>query len=288
MRIVPHTAVFQEPARTSPARTNLVTGQSGSSASSAKSTATSKDPFTAMFESLSKTAAGSVTQGTVPADSLIARSPVTTVAPTATPSGSTVGTAAATVTAATAATAATVAAAPATAATSGTVQNPGIQALVSAIVNGSFQPTYVTDPSQLQETTFTGTYTMPNFYYASDQTAQQLASLLGGTVVQRAPFGQDSGPLANYIQLPNGQTFSAADVAYSAKTGPEGAAQLTANLTQTINEGAAWSNYYVNGGSMPSFPPGYVGPPINGMTYPAGSIGADGNVINPAMQGTNA
>jgi len=85
--------------------------------------------------------------------------------------------------------------------------------------------------------------------------------------------------------LPNGQTCNAAGLAYYASCGPEGAAQLTADLTQTINQGAAWSNYYANGGSMPSFATGYVGPPISGMTYPPGSIGADGNVINPAMQG---
>jgi hypothetical protein len=35
---------------------------------------------------------------------------------------------------------------------------------------------------------------------------------------------------------------------------------------------------------MPIFATGYVGPPIPGMIYPAGSIGADGNVVNPAMQ----
>jgi hypothetical protein len=35
---------------------------------------------------------------------------------------------------------------------------------------------------------------------------------------------------------------------------------------------------------LPSFPTGYVGPPISGMTYPPGAIGADGMVINPAMQ----
>lgn len=157
-------------------------------------------------------------------------------------------------------------------------------------MNGSFQPTYVTDPSQLQETSPAGTDTMPNFYYASDQTANQLAQLLGGTVVQRPAFGQDSGwtePLANFIQLPNGQTVNAADLAYYARCGSEGPQQLTADLTQTINEGAAWTNWYTNGGKLPSFPTGYVGPPISGMTYPAGSIGADGNVINPAMQGIN-
>jgi hypothetical protein len=159
--------------------------------------------------------------------------------------------------------------------------------LVSAITSGTFQATYVTDPSQLQETTPVGTDTMPNFYYASDQTAQQLAQLLGGTVVQRPAFGQDAGwsePNANFIQLPNGQTFNAADVAYYARSGNVGAAQLTADITQTINEGSAWTNWYMSGGNPPSFSTGYVGPPISGMTYPAGTIGADGMVVNPAMQ----
>jgi hypothetical protein len=157
-------------------------------------------------------------------------------------------------------------------------------------MNGSFKPTYVNDPSKLQETTPAGTDTMPNFYYASDATATQLASLLGGTVVQRTAFGQDKGwnePLANFIQLPNGQTFNAADVAYYANTGSVGSAQLTADITQTINQGSAWTNYYTSGGSMPTFPEGYVGPPISGMTYPSNMIGADGNVINPSMQGFN-
>jgi hypothetical protein len=166
------------------------------------------------------------------------------------------------------------------------VQQPGIQALVTAIMNGSFQPTNVTDPSQLQETTPAGTDYMPSFYYSSNATANQLASLLGGTVVQRTAFGQDRGwnePLANFIQLPNGQTFNAADIAYYARSGSVGATQLTADLTSTINESSAWTNYYMNGGSMPVFPSGYVGPPISGMSYPAGSIGADGNVINPSM-----
>jgi hypothetical protein len=154
-------------------------------------------------------------------------------------------------------------------------------------MNGSFQATYVTDPSQLTETTPMGTDVLSNFYYASDQTANQLAQLLGGTVVQMPAFGQDQGwsePNANFIQLPNGQTVNAADLAYYGRTGVEGAAQLTADLTQTINVGAAWTNYYKSGGQLPTFATGYVGPPISGMTYPAGSIGADGNVINPAMQ----
>jgi hypothetical protein len=225
------------------------------------------DPFASLFESLSGRGAGSSASKTV--------SPMSIFGPSASTAPS--------IEAATATTAVPTA--------SATVQNPGIQALVSAIMNGSFQATYVTNQAQLQETTPVGTDTMPNFYYASDQTANQLASLLGGTVVQRPAFGQDQGwnePLANFIQLPSGQTFNAADVAYYARCGAEGPGQLTADLTQTINEGAAWTNYYVNGGQLPSFSTGYVGPPIGGMTYPAGSIGADGNVINPAMQGIAA
>ncbi len=168
------------------------------------------------------------------------------------------------------------------------VQTPGIQALVSAILSGSFKATYVTDPSQLKETNPLGSATMPNFYYASDQTANQMAQLLGGTVVQRPAFGQDQGwsePMANFIQLPNGQTFNAADLGYYANAGAVSSSQLTANITATINEGAAWTRYYNSGGQIPSFQTGYVGPPISGMTYAADAIGADGNVINPAMQG---
>jgi hypothetical protein len=162
-----------------------------------------------------------------------------------------------------------------------------VGALVTAILNGTFQPTDQTDPSKLQEITPAGTDYMPNFYYASDQTAAQLAQLLGGTVVQRPAFGQDKGwsePNANFIQLPNGQTFNAADIAYYANSGSQGAEQLTSDITAAINQGSAWTNYYQNGGSMPTFAMGYVGPPISGSTYSASMIGADGNVINPAMQ----
>lgn len=260
MRITAHTAFALQPV--SPRR--ITTPQAGSSSSTAAATkptfrsstpTTLTDPFASLFETFSQSVAASASQSTA-------------AAATSTTTATTTATAAA-----------------ATAAT--TAQAPGIQALVTAIMNGTFQPTYVTDPSQLQETTPAGTDTMPNFYYASDQTATQLAQLLGGTVVQRPAFGQDKGwnePNANFIQLPNGQTFNAADVAYYARCGVQGPAQLTADLTQTINEGAAWTNYYTNGGSLPSFPTGYVGPPISGMTYPAGAIGADGMVINPAMQ----
>jgi len=128
---------------------------------------------------------------------------------------------------------------------------------------------------------------MPSSNYLSDASANQMASLLGGTVIQRPAFGQQQGwtePLANFIQLPNGQTFNAADLGYYARCSNAGATQLTADLTATINEGAAWTKYYEQGGAMPFFAMGYVGPPIAGMTYPAGTIGADGNVINPAMQ----
>lgn len=175
--------------------------------------------------------------------------------------------------------------------TSAATATPGVQTLVAAIMDGSFQPSYVTDPSKLQEITPVGTDYMPGFYYLSDQSAQQLANLLGGTVVQMPAFGQDKGwtePNANFIQLPNGQTFNGADVAYYAKTGSVGTAQLTADITATINQGAAWTSYYKNGGPMPSFTPGYVGPPISGSTYDATMISATGNVINPAMAQTTA
>jgi hypothetical protein len=164
-------------------------------------------------------------------------------------------------------------------------QPTGMAALVSAIQNGTFQATYVTDPSQLKETTPYGTDTMPNFFYASDQTANQLAQLLGGKVVQMPAFGQPAGctePNANFIELPNGQTFNAADVAYYGRVGVLGGpVQLTADLTATINESAAWTNCYQNGGPIPMFQEGYTGPPINGLTYPPGTIAADGSVINP-------
>jgi hypothetical protein len=177
-------------------------------------------------------------------------------------------------------------ASPATTPAAATVTAPGVGALVTAILNGSFQPTDVTNPAQLQAGTPIGNQSVPNFYFASDQTAAQLAALLGGKVVQMPPFGQDQGwtePNANFIQLPNGQTFNAADVAYYANTSSEGAAQLTADITATINQGSAWTSYYQQGGAIPTFPMGYVGPPISGMTYASGMIGADGNVINPAM-----
>ena len=278
MRIPSHIALAVEPVRSNSVSRN----SSAPSSSAATKPAASADPFKSLFQTLSGNNTASATPQTDIAASVFAPRPTTIPKPTA-PAATTAPTTAEAPTAATG-TARTGAADT----TASSAQTPGIQALVTAIMNGAFQPTYVTDPSQLQETSPAGTDTMPNFYYASNQTAQQLATLLGGTVVQMPAFGQDQGwsePLANFIQLPNGQTFNAAGVAYYASCGPEGAAQLTADLTQNINQGAAWSNYYANGGSMPSFATGYVGPPISGMTYPPGSIGTDGNVINPAMHG---
>jgi hypothetical protein len=162
--------------------------------------------------------------------------------------------------------------------------------LVGAIMNGSFTPANITDQSQLTEATPWGNSTVSNFYYASNDTANQLAQLLGGQVVQLPPFGTTSGctePLANFIQLPNGQTVNAAALAYYGRCGVAGAAQLTADLTQTINEGAAMTNFYQNGGPMPTFALGYTGPAISGMTYPPGTVAADGTVINPALQNDN-
>jgi hypothetical protein len=190
--------------------------------------------------------------------------------------------------AATTATATTTAATTASAASAVTLATPGIEALVSAIMDGSFQGGNVTDPSKLQQVSPWGSSaTLTSFFYASDQTANQLAQLLGGKVVQMPAFGQGAGwtePMANFIELPNGQKVNAASLAYYANCGVEGKTQLTADLTQDINEGAAMSNFYQNGGDMPSFGIGYTGPAISGMAYPAGTVAADGTVINPAMQ----
>ena len=173
---------------------------------------------------------------------------------------------------------------------------PGIGALIAAIMNGSFQPTYKT-PSQLAENTPLGTVYNSPVYYASDQTAQQLATLLGGTVVQKVPFASSNAtttePKANFIQLPSGQTVNAADVSYYAKFGGYGAQWLAADLTQEINQGGVITSYndqmvaFLSGtgnhpGDPPTFQPNVIGPAIAGMTYPPGTLAADGSVINPA------
>jgi hypothetical protein len=149
------------------------------------------------------------------------------------------------------------------------------------------------DPSQLvQSGSFGAVYNSPGCY-ASDQTAQQLATLLGGKVVQKVPFASSNWatePKANFIQLPSGQTVNAADLAYYAKVGCSSVYQLAADLTQEINQGGAITNYndqmvaFLSGhGSfpddMPMFQPGEIGPPIAGMTYPPGTLAADGSVI---------
>jgi len=173
--------------------------------------------------------------------------------------------------------------APATASTSdsattATPAQPGIGALITAIMNGSFQPTY-SSPG-----------------YASNQTAQQLATLLGGTVVQQVPFASSNATTteikANFIQLPSGQTVNAADLAYYAQCGGGGVQQLAADLTQEINQGGAITSYndqmvgFLSGtgsypGAGPIFQANEIGPAIAGMTYPPGTLAADGSVINP-------
>ena len=175
---------------------------------------------------------------------------------------------------------------------------PGIGALISAIQSGSIQPTYLS-PSQLTENTQFGTVTDSSAYYASDATAQQLATLLGGTVVKQVPFPSSTAtstePKANFIQLPSGQTVNAADLAYYAKFSGYGTQQLAADLTQEINQGGAITSYnkqllaYLSGNGnypsqIPMFQPDVIGPAIAGMTYPPGTLNADGSVYNPATQ----
>jgi hypothetical protein len=248
-------------------------GAAATATATATETATAAAPSSERFSAAIATATATVME----------ERPASTAATTSTETVA----AAASGTASTTATATTAAATSDVTASGASSAGTGIQGLVSEIMNGTFQPTYVTNPAQLQETNPAGTDYMPNFYYASNQTADQLASILGGTVVQMPPFGQDQGwkePVANFIQLPNGQTFNAADVAYYAKTSNAGPEQLTADITQTINQGSIWTNYYQNGGTFPTFAEGYVGPPIAGMTYQPNMIDTNGNVINPAMQ----
>jgi len=156
----------------------------------------------------------------------------------------------------------------------------GISALIADIINGSFVPTYITAG------------------YASAQTATQLASLLGGTVVQLAPFACTNWmneTKANFIQLNNGMVVNAADLAYYAAFKGAGTVQLAASLTQEINQGAAITAFtqqmiaYLSGTSgtppsIPTFQPNVIGPAIPGMVYPPGCIAADGSVVNPLAQ----
>lgn len=235
----------------------------------ATATAAATAPATAATPAISTESADS-SAATLAAAAAAATAGTTTAATTSTTTTSTTGTTAATTTK------------PA----DSTTGQPGISALITAIQNGSFTATNVTDPTQLTVTTPWGNYAVSSFYYASDDTANQLATLLGGTVVQLPPFGQTKNcvePLANFIQLPNGQTVNAASLALYAQGAGCGTGQLAADLTQTINEGAALTNYYQYGGPMPMFQVGYTGPAITGMTYPAGTVAADGTVINPAM-----
>lgn len=260
MRISAHTAVAAVAERTIHLRVAAPKTASSTSAGNAiKPTSlstiptTGSDPFASIFQTFSQA---------------VASNPGPTAATTAAAAATPVPTATST----------TTATAPAPAQT-------GIAALVNAIQNGTLQVSYVTDPSQLKETTPWGTDTVSPVNYASDQTAAQLAQLLGGKVVQMPAFQDGSGwnePMANFIELPNGMTFNAADVAYYGATPtPGGTPALTACLTATINQGAAWTSYRLNGGTEPSFAGGYIGPPISGLTYPPGTIGSDGNVIMP-------
>lgn len=172
----------------------------------------------------------------------------------------------------------------------------GISALVYAIVNGTFKPSFVTDPGSLVETTPRGSFTLPSMSYASDATAQQMAQLLGGTVVKKLAFPLSQGwqaPLANFIKLPGGQMVNAGDLATYARFPQLGIQQLTADITQEINQGAAISKLYdyeqaaLSGQALTEEPPdtnfkiGDPGPAIAGMIYPEGTLAADGSVINP-------
>jgi hypothetical protein len=166
---------------------------------------------------------------------------------------------------------------------------PGIGALITAMQDGTFQPALI-PTAEIQ-----GTYNNGNSAYATDQTAQQLATLLGGTVVQKIPFPTTNWATeakANFIQLPSGQTVNAADLAGYARYSNYPVLTLAQDLTQEINQGGAISQYYDQmvaylGGAgsyptqTPTFQPDVIGPTIAGMAYPPGTLAADGSLINP-------
>jgi hypothetical protein len=172
----------------------------------------------------------------------------------------------------------------------------GIAALVQAMMNGTFKSTSLTS-SQLVEQTPLGSFPLSAQQYASDQTAIQLANLLGGAVVQKPATPLPNGwqaPNADFIELPGGQVVNAGDLASYAKCAYLGAQQLTADITQEINQGAAISSFndgvqsVMNGLSnvlppAPTFRIGDTGPAIAGMAYPTGTLAADGSVINPSQ-----
>ena len=292
MKLQLHTALAVEPARTGAAARQLNSSTAltapGRPATLANPTPASPTLFSNIFQSLNQNTETSAAATSTSVSPEILFTPKLT-----TPASGDAGAAATTAAGASSSAASgTTATATAAGSTASAAAATGMAALVSAIMSGSLHATYVTNQSQLAESTPYGTTDyMPNFYYASNQTAQQIASLLGGTVVQMAPFSTNNGfdePPANFIQLPNGQTFNAADLAYYVNAPNTGETQLTADLTQTINQGSAWTNYYQNGGPLPAFPENYVGPPISGLTYPAGTIDSYGNVINPAVPGLNS
>jgi hypothetical protein len=308
MKIAQHSVTLTTPARV-PAQTH--SAQTGSTTSGQTSKAV--NPFAALVTSrLPAASSGEGVAVKAPAAPVTAKTTTVTVNPLASwvtcgpppanPASATATAAAATEVAPVNPLAGLVTATPAvTAASTGSSTpvtvpaQPGIGALISAIMNGSFQPTYM-NPSQLVENTPAGTIFNSPAYYASDQTAQQLATLLGGTVVQKVPFASSDATTteikANFIQLPSGQTVNAADLAYYAKFGGYGVQQLAADLTQEINQGGAITSYndqmvaFLSGtgdfpGETPTFQPNVIGPAIAGMTYPPGTLAADGSVINP-------
>jgi len=160
-------------------------------------------------------------------------------------------------------------------------QPNGLLNLIAAIQKGAFTPVLVPS-SEMQVFTPWGIFTVSNYMYLSDASAAALAEILGGTVVQENPSGNNSFmPVANYIQLntPGGtlNVNAASLAAYTAGRGLS-ATQLAFDLSQCVNQGNA---VVQNGGGM-IFPMGWAGPAIPGFNYPPGQpVGSDGNLINP-------
>lgn len=86
--------------------------------------------------------------------------------------------------------------------------------------SGNINPTFSTNTFQPNYTPQGVLSTLPPDLYVDDNTAQQIAASLGGTVVKQIPESLNGTgvPPANFITLPNGQTVNAADIAQIAKS----------------------------------------------------------------------
>ena len=161
-----------------------------------------------------------------------------------------------------------------------------VSALAQAMANHQIQPSYISGNFWYPGYMTPGTKDpLPDQKFATDATAQQIAGLLGGSVVKDVPnlaqvtpgqIWQGTGvPNANYIELPDGTRVNAGDIAAVSQLSPSiyGLSTLCGYeqiLTMTIPGAELGSGCQQNPASnqvnapvpvvQPS-PPVYVGPP---------------------------